>query len=279
MIVLSHIQVTPLLKARIDGATAFQMSLDLELSESEVSLEPEGVRFPDGQSLTWATLEEIGGNETVGFLVEESAAHRIQFFSEAMNRLYSLLPTQRAPTMLVAGFPMHRIKDIDPHEDTLRKIRTIAPVTGRVLDTTTGLGYTAIEAAKTADSILTVEIDPTALEVARRNPWSQALFSNPKIRQRIGSSFDVVPTLPDEEFARIYHDPPTFKLAGDLYSREFYEQLHRVLKRGGRLFHYIGDLNSALGNTVGKGAVRRLQEAGFAKVVRKPEAFGLVAYK
>jgi predicted methyltransferase len=30
---------------------------------------------------------------------------------------------------------------------------------------------------------------------------------------------------------------------------------------------------------VSKGAVRRLQEAGFARVVRRPEAFALVAYK
>jgi len=49
------------------------------------------------------------------------------------------------------------------------------------------------------------------------------------------------------------------------------------LKRGGRLFHYIGDLDSTSGRVVAKGAVRRLQEAGFVQVERRPEAFGLVA--
>jgi predicted methyltransferase len=67
---------------------------------------------------------------------------------------------------------------------------------GQVLDTATGLGYTAIEAAKTAAHVTTIELDPTALEVARCNPWSQALFDNPKIMQRIGDSFDVAETLP-----------------------------------------------------------------------------------
>ncbi|HAT44563.1 MAG TPA: spermine synthase, partial [Ktedonobacter sp.] len=48
---------------------------------------------------------------------------------------------------------------------------------------------------------------------------------------------------------------------------------------GGRLFHYIGDLNSKSSGTVSKGVVRRLQEAGFTRVVRKSEAYGVVAYK
>src|SRR5438128_7660937 len=103
------------------------------------------------------------------------------------------MPTERAPTMLLSGIPMHRIKGIDPHEDTLRKIRAVAPVSGRVLDTATGLGYTAIEAARTAAEVVTIEIDPTVLEVARRNPLSRSLFSSPRIRQLIGDSVEAVP--------------------------------------------------------------------------------------
>ena len=94
--------------------------------------------------------------------------------------------------MLVSGIPMHRIKDTDPHADTLEKMRAVRPVVGQVLDTATGLGYTAIEAAKTAAHVTTIELDPAALEVCRRNPWSQALFDNPKITQVVGDSFEVV---------------------------------------------------------------------------------------
>ena len=90
--------------------------------------------------------------------------------------------------MLLAGFPMHRIKGIDPQEDTRRKIRAIAPVIGRALDTATGLGYTAIEAAKTASEVVTIELDPIVLEVARRNPWSQPLFTDLRIQQKIGNA-------------------------------------------------------------------------------------------
>ena len=102
------------------------------------------------------------------------------------------MPTASAPTMLISGIPMHRIKDTNPHQDTLSKLKAIAPVRGDVLDTTTGLGYTAIEAAKTARHVTTIEIDPTAQEIARFNPWSQALFGNPNITQIIGDAFDEI---------------------------------------------------------------------------------------
>jgi hypothetical protein len=83
----------------------------------------------------------------------------------------------------------------------------------------------------------------------------------------------------DGAFSRIIHDPPTFSLAGELYSGAFYRELFRVLAKDGRLFHYLGDPNSRTGARVAKGAVRRLQEAGFARVRPCPEAFAVVAYK
>lgn len=45
----------------------------------------------------------------------------------------------------------------------------------------------------------------------------------------------------------------------------------------GRLFHYIGDLESRSGGRVAKGVVRRLREIGFTRIHRRPEAFGVVA--
>ena len=212
-------------------------------------------------------------------MVEESDADKIQRFSEPFNRFYSLMLTFRPPTIQDSGIAMHRIKGIDPHRDTLKKIRTIAPITGRVLDICTGLGYTAIEAAKTAEQVVTIELDPTVLEVARLNPWSHQLFGHPRIRQVIGDAYEEIVAFEAESFSRIIHDPPMFSLAGDLYAGEFYRHLFRVLNRRGRLFHYIGDLDSRFGRNVAKGVVRRLQDAGFSRIVRRPGAFGLVAYK
>ncbi len=181
--------------------------------------------------------------------------------------------------MLVSGIPMHRVKDTDPHQDTLEKIRSIRPIVGEVLDTATGLGYTAIEAARTAEHVLTIELDLAALEVAKMNPWSQELFGNPKITQEIGDSFEVVEGLPPSSFTRVIHDPPAFSLAGDLYSGEFYSELHRVMRNKSRLYHYVGDPESKSGRNVTAGVIRRLEEAGFRQVRRVPRAFGVVAIK
>ncbi len=278
MIVLSHFTVEPLLKARSQGADSAVISTDLGLSEMDVTLADSGVVFPDRQELAWDAVEEIARTETTCSKVFDGRSERIQIYSSQFDRFYSLYPTRRAPTMMAAGFPMHRIKDVDPNRDTLLKIKTIAPVFGAALDTCTGLGYTAIEMARTAE-VTTIELDPAVQEICRLNPWSQELFESPRIERHIGSAFDLIQEMPTDSFARIIHDPPTLKLAGELYSGEMYRQLFRVLKRGGRLFHYIGNLSSAHGRSVYKGVSRRLQEAGFEAVIRRPEAFGLLVLK
>jgi len=278
-IVLSHIQVQPLLAARQRGEQSLSLSPDLGRSTITANLTPSGVLFPGGERLSWRDIEKINKSQTSCFIVEHESIKTIQVFSEYTNRVCSLLPTRGTPTMLIAGFTMHRIVDIDPLQDTLKKVATISPIVGSVLDTATGLGYTAIEAARTAQHVTTIELDPGAQQIARLNPWSRELFSNPKIKQLMGDAFEVVPTFADAYFDRIIHDPPVFSLAGELYSGVFYQQLFRVLKRGGKLFHYIGDLNSKSSGTVSKGVLRRLQEAGFTRLVRRPEAYGVVAYK
>ena len=278
-IVLSHFQVEPILVARQKGEQTVEVSPDLGLSTVMVRIAPEGVVFPGGEQLNWHNIEKIQKSQSNCFLVGDGSIKAIQVFSKQTNRVCSLLPTRGAPTMLIAGFTMHRIVDTDPMQDTLKKISTISPLVGRVLDTATGLGYTAIEAARTADQVITIELDPGAQQIARLNPWSRGLFDNPRIQQVTGDAFEVVMTFEDESFSRIIHDPHVFSLAGDLYSGVFYRQLYRVLRRGGRLFHYIGDLNSKSSGKITKGVLRRLQEAGFSRLVQRPEAFGVVAYK
>src|SRR5919198_1249072 len=174
--ILSQYQARPLLQAREEGRAIAETSLDLGLRACELRLTTEGIDLPDGQRLAWESIEEIAESDTGCFFLRNSQIEKVQLYSEAFGRFYTLYPTPRAPTMLVSGIPMHRIEGIDPHEDTLRKIRTVVPVTGRVLDTTTGLGYTAIQAARTALEVTTIELDPVVLEVARRNPWSHELF-------------------------------------------------------------------------------------------------------
>jgi uncharacterized protein len=277
--VFSHYQVEGLVAALQKGTNCIEISADLGIAMLQVRLDQVGVHFPMGESLSWEEVEEIVASKHSCFLLSEQGLRKIQFYSEATDRVYSLYPTTGAPTMLVSGIPMHRIKDTDPYHDTLEKIKTIRPLVGQVLDTATGLGYTAIQASRTAHQVTTIELDSAALRVARLNPWSQGLFDNPKIIQVIADSFDKVNDFGPGIFSRIIHDPPAFNLAGDLYSEEFYRNLNRLLCKGGKLFHYIGDPQSKSGRSTTTGVINRLQQAGFREVTRAPRAFGVVAVK
>ena len=65
-------------------------------------------------------------------------------------------------------------------------------------------------------------------QMCRMNPWSQGLFAG-GVTQLIGDAAELVASFEDQSFDRILHDPPTFALAGDLYSTEFYTNLARIL--------------------------------------------------
>jgi predicted methyltransferase len=278
-IVLSHMHVAPLLKAHQEGRGVATTSLDLGLSEVEVVIDRDSVILSGDVSLSLEALTGIAQDRNSCYLIGKSHLRKIQAFSEYTNLLYSLLPTDSAPTLMISGFPMHRIKGTNPWLDSRSKIQAIGRVSDQVLDTCTGLGYTAILAARKASSVVTVEVDPVVLELARLNPWSDELFSKHQIDQVVGDVVEEIEGFGDDTFSCVIHDPPTIGLAGDLYSGAFYRELHRVLRPRGKLFHYTGDSSSKLGRNTARGVAQRLREVGFRKVKPREEAFGLVGYK
>lgn len=274
--ILSHYQTRFLIKDQ--DKDNISTSIDLGLSEEMVEKVTRGWQFKSGKVLTFEQVETINENENNCFILENGNLKKVEVFSPRTNRYYSLMPTHKAPTMLVSGIPMHRIKGTTPDEDTKQKIRALGKVYGKILDTATGLGYTAILAAKTAEQVITIEFDPAVHQICRMNPWSAELFSNPRIYRVIGDSADLAPSFDDGFFSAIIHDPPMFSLAGHLYSQSLYHTFFRILKSGGRLFHYIGNPESRYGATVGRGVVERLRKAGF-RVSLKDRAFGVLARK
>ena len=277
-IILSYFSLDPFFQALEDRVYQFEISPDLGLTKIKASIEGDSIIFPGNRRINRNIFESIRSEPQSCFEVDEYALKKIAVYSEYTNRYYSLYPTQAAPTMLLSGIPMHRIKETDPFTDTQTKIRAANPM-GVVLDTTTGLGYTAIASARKANHVITIELDPAVLKLCKRNPWSKDLFDHPRISKVVGDSFDIIQIFPDEYFSCVIHDPPTFSLAGDLYSTEFYGQVYRVLKPNGRLFHYIGDPNSQSGRRITQGVTKRLSNTGFKHLTPRPEAFGLLAQK
>ena len=65
-------------------------------------------------------------------------------------------------------------------------------------------------------------------------------------------------------FDAVLHDPPRFGIAGELYSQQLYDEIARVLKRKGTLFHYTGTPNKLTsGRDVPNEVATRLRRAGF----------------
>ncbi|WP_456396001.1 class I SAM-dependent methyltransferase [Thermococcus sp.] len=256
-----------------------RVNLDLRKTGRTWLIEIRGERFifPDGSEVDREIVERIAKDEGNLYFI---AGGRVFKAAIAGEHFYKLVPTV-PPTIEINGIRMHRTKGVTPLEDTINKINAVKPGEGEiVLDTCMGLGYTAIEAAKRGAYVMTVEKDPNVLELAKLNPWSRELFHSQNIQVIRGDAFDVVKRFRDGTFDVIIHDPPRFSLAGHLYSEEFYRELFRVLKHGGRIFHYVGNPGKRYRRKdLQRGVMERLRKAGFAGIKRVEEALGVVARK
>ena len=74
------------------------------------------------------------------------------------------------------------------------------------------------------------------MALRKKNPWSQRIFGA-NIQLVHADIEEYIRELAAESFDAVIHDPPRFSLAGELYGKQFYREIYRVLKRRGALFH------------------------------------------
>ena len=139
----------------------------------------------------------------------------------------------------------------------------------QILDTCGGLGYfAACCLTEGATRMLSFEKNASVLWLRTHNPWSPGsgrAEAGGRLQLVQGDVAEAIRTLPDQSFDAVLHDPPRFGIAGELYSQVFYDQLARVLRPGGRLFHYTGAPNrKTSGRDVPTEVAKRLGKAGLA---------------
>jgi len=196
---------------------------------------------------------------------------------------YKLVPTLPGswPTLEINGIHMHRVRGADPASDTRAKVVAARIRRGvEVLDTCMGLGYTAIASVQRgAKRVVTVEIDPNVIRLARLNPWSWGLGA-PEITLVNDDVVRYVKTLDSESFDRIIHDPPRIMgSTGPLYSVSFYRELYRILRPRGVLYHYTGEPGRKHGANFPGRVKSKLEQVGFRVVKYSRRALGLIAVK
>jgi hypothetical protein len=251
------------------GAVSVECSLDLEFSRTTVSLRAsewiwEGRAFPYLQTCKPRTIYYWDGSS-------------FQPAARFTTSLVKLIPTQWGPpTFEIDGIKMLPTATVSPYADAERKTALIAPRGKRILDTCGGLGYFAAWCLRgNAAEIVSYEKGPDVIWLHSLNPWSPQIGGVLTLTE--GDITEEIIARPRESADAILHDPPRFGIAGELYSQAFYEQLARVLKRKGMLFHYTGSPNKLTsGRDVRNEVATRLRRAGFTTT---PDGDGILAVK
>jgi len=154
-------------------------------------------------------LEVVGEGDV--YLLGGGRYGRLAYYRDGLYyKLYAPKP-YTAPTIEISGIKMHRVVDTTPWRDAYSKVSLLRLRRGeRVLDTCTGLGYTAIHSLLRGAEVVTVEVDRNVLDMAKYNPWSGELADIPII---LGDVAEVVGDLPSGYFDAVIHDPPRFSRA------------------------------------------------------------------
>ena len=246
--------------AREAGRATLRCSLDLERSTVDVDLHADAwtcgsVGYPYPEQFKPRTIYYWDG---AGF----APVARFE------GALFKLVPTAwGAPTFEIDGIKMLPTAQVSPYADAARKVALIQPECKHVLDTCGGLGYFAAWCLSGgAEAVSSYEKNASVLWLRSLNPWSPQ--GEPRLTLTQADIGTAITALASASIDAVLHDPPRFGIAGELYSQLFYDELARVLRRRGRLFHYTGSPNKLTsGRDVPTEVSKRLQRAGFRTVL------------
>ena len=232
------------------------VSLDLGKTRAKILLTEESPVI-NKQSIM---LPKVRDKDKSCYLIKREIVEKMQYSSPETGEFYKLIPTSGRPLLQISGTSMHK----QPFVERIAREK----LKGNVLDAGTGLGYTAMEAAKTAKQVTTIERDPTVIELQKLNPWSQELFTRKNITCLEGDAPQLIKNVDKESFDNIIYDAGTPRSSGTFFSTENYAETFRILKRKGKIYHYIPRPQVKQGRDFAQEVIRRLEGLGFELLER-----------
>lgn len=272
---ISGNQLRQILKFKNREVDFINLNLDLNKTDKQyrVYIRQDGIFFHQfGIVLPWDKVKKFSKKTELLYMIDSNGVIPLLFFKDRVYRILDTIP----PSLELDGIRMHTHK---VSEDIKNKIECLKIKPGDlVLDTCTGFGYTAIEAAKIGAKVITIEKDPFVIELAKINPYSKNLFTMRNLILIIGDIYDL--DFKEEMFDFIIHDPPRLgSSSGTLYSDSIYQKFYRILKPNGVLYHYVGNPGKKYRNKdIIHRVTQRLANIGFStKVVKTLQ--GIIARK
>lgn len=295
--------VRQIAEAMAAGSASVELSLDLNLSKSRFAIKGDCLVLDKTLEVDLKDLAPVASSGQKVFALSCDGIVPIEVRADGY---YKLVPTDTVPTLEIDGIKMHRSKDIDPFVDAREKTKLVVNLGDYVLDTCGGLGYSALFALKAgAEKVVSTEKSRAVIQIRQQNPWLTAAGVGGGGPVKNGSAENglvknglaqidlarielvhadithYICELSDQSFDAVIHDPPRFTSStGELYGKAFYAQLFRVMKQSSRLFHYTGSpkkINHQ--DRFIKNAMKRLEQAGFSKVMFNDHLQGIHALK
>ncbi len=262
-----------ILEAINKGMTSIEVSLDLNMSRTMLKLVGDSLLNSNFEF----KLEDIKdivdkGDNTKVYVYLKKGFFALELYLGAFYKIRNVEGS--APTLEINGIHMHRIKDIVPWQDAFLKVKALSLTKrDKVLDIGTGLGYTAIHALHyNPRKIVTVEKDVNVLKLAEYNSWSRGLEKVNIVNEDI---LDVLDNLEEGYFNKVIHDPPTYKIAEELYSKEFYSKLYELLPRNALVYNYVGNPEEGV-KRIRANVLSRCNAAGFKLIKEVNQGFLLL---
>ncbi|HLC72140.1 MAG TPA: methyltransferase domain-containing protein [Candidatus Nanoarchaeia archaeon] len=267
VVIISSDSIRKIQHSLKQGKKELYISLDLGKTVAKIQLSEEGPIIEQQD----VKLPKVKDKDKSCYLIKGKSVEKMQYSSPETGEFYKLIPTSGRPLLQISGTSMHK----QPFVERVQKEQ----LRGNVLDAGTGLGYTAMEAAKTAKHVTTIEHDPTVMELQKLSLWSQELFTRKNITLLEGDVTQLVRNAPKESFDNIIYDAGTPRSSGLFFSTEHYAETYRVLKRNGKLYHYLPRPQIEQGRDFAKAIIQRLEELRFTLLERNEKDCYIIVKK